>query len=113
MFQLIYAALINKVIQQDKLNRCHGCTIQHPGQSPHSCLMMDNDDAWMYHHDEVVETIDLNSVLKTTESVCSALGFTLGIKIMRGERYRAAKNAIFITVFPAGAHFNVPGNAAS
>ena len=30
--------------------------------------MMDNDDAWMYYHDEVVEQIDLNSVLNATES---------------------------------------------
>ena len=32
----------------------------------------------MYYHDEVVEQIDLNSVLKATESICSALGFKLG-----------------------------------
>ena len=40
--------------------------------------MMDNDNAWMYYHDEVVEQIDLNSVLNTTESICNALGFKLG-----------------------------------
>ena len=40
--------------------------------------MMDNDDAWMYYHDEVVEQIDLNSMLNTTESICSALDFKLG-----------------------------------
>ena len=40
--------------------------------------MMDNDDAWMYYHDEVVEQIDLNSVLNDTESICRALGFKLG-----------------------------------
>ena len=40
--------------------------------------MMDNDDALMYYHDEVVEQIDLNVILKTAESVCSALGFKLG-----------------------------------
>ena len=39
---------------------------------------MDNDDAWMYYHDEVVEQIDMNSVLKAIQSVCSALGFKLG-----------------------------------
>ena len=39
--------------------------------------MMDNDDAWMYYHDEVVEQIDLNSMLNSTESTCSALGFKL------------------------------------
>ena len=60
------------------VNRCHGCAIQHPSQNQHSCLMMDNDDAWMYYHDEVVEQIDLNVILKTAESVCSALGFKLG-----------------------------------
>ena len=39
--------------------------------------MMDSDDAWMYRHDEVVEQIQLNSMLKATESICSALGFKL------------------------------------
>ena len=78
VFQLTYAALIDKLIQQEKLNRCHGCAIQHPSQNQHSCLMMDNDDAWMYYHDEVVEQIDLNSMLNATESICSALGFKLG-----------------------------------
>ena len=77
VFQLTYAALIGKLIQQEKLNRCHGCAIQHPSQNQHSCLMMDNDDAWMYYHDEVVEQIDLNSMLNATESICSALGFKL------------------------------------
>ena len=33
---------------------------------------------WMYYHNEVVEQIDLNSMLKATESICSALGFKLG-----------------------------------
>ena len=40
--------------------------------------MMDNDDAWMYYHDEAAGQIDLNSVLNATESICSALGFKLG-----------------------------------
>ena len=78
VFQLTYAALVDKLIQQEKLNHCDGCAIQHPSQNQHSCLMMDNDDAWMYYHDEVVEQIDLNSMLNTTESICSALGFKLG-----------------------------------
>ena len=43
----------------------------------HSCLMMDNKEAWMYYRDDVVEKIDLNAVLKTAESVCSSLGFKL------------------------------------
>ena len=70
--------MVDKLIQQEKLNRCHDCAIEHPSQNQHSCLMMDNDDAWMYFHDEVVEKIDLNSVPKATESVCIALGFKLG-----------------------------------
>ena len=78
VFQLTYAATVDKLIQEQKLNRCHGCAIQQPSQNQHSCLMMDNDDAWMYYHDEVVEQIDLNVILKTAESVCSALGFKLG-----------------------------------
>ena len=39
--------------------------------------MIDNKEAWMYYRDDVIEKIDLNAVLKTTESVCSALGFKL------------------------------------
>ena len=77
VFQLTYAAFIDKLIQQEKLNHCDGCAIQHPSQNQHSCLMMDNDDAWKYYHDEVVEQIDLNSMLNATESICSALGFKL------------------------------------
>ena len=57
VFQMTYAATVDKLIQEQKLNRC---------------------DAWMYYHDEVVEQIDLNVILKTAESVCSALGFKLG-----------------------------------
>ena len=78
VFQLTYAAMVDKVFQQEKLNRCHGCAIQQPSQNQHSCLMMDNDDAWMYYHDEVVKQIDLNSMLNAIESICSALGFKLG-----------------------------------
>ena len=78
VFQLTYAAMVDKVFQQEKLNRCHGFAIQQPSQNQHSCLMMDNDDAWMYYHDEVVKQIDLNSMLNATESICSALGFKLG-----------------------------------
>ena len=62
----------------EKLNPFHGCGIQHPSQNQHSCFMMDNNDAWMYFHDEVVEQLDLNSVLKATESVCIALGYRQG-----------------------------------
>ena len=77
VFQLTYAALVDKLIQQEKLNHCDGCAIQQPSQNQHSCLMMDNDDAWIYYHDEVVEQTDLNSMLNATESICSALGFKL------------------------------------
>ena len=78
VFQLTYAAMVNKLIQQEKLNHCHGCAIQHPSQNQHSCLMIDNDDTWMHYHDEVLEKSDLNSVLNATESICNALGFKLG-----------------------------------
>ena len=68
VFQLTYAALVDKLIQQEKLNHCDGYAIEHPSQNQHSCLMMNNDDAWKYYHDEVVEQIDLNSMLNATES---------------------------------------------
>ena len=77
VFQLTYAAMLDTLIQEEKLNRCNGFVIQHPSQRKHSCLMMDNEEAWMYYRDDVVEKIDLNAVLKTIESLCSALGFKL------------------------------------
>ena len=77
VFQLTYAAVFDKLIHQEKVNRCHGCTIDHPSQRQHSCLMMDNEDAWFYYHDEAREQIDLAVVMKTVENVCSTLGLKL------------------------------------
>ena len=38
---------------------------------------MDNEEAWMLYRDVVLEKIDLNAALKTSESVCSAVGLKL------------------------------------
>ena len=78
VFQLTYAAVFDKLIHQEKVNRCHSCTIDHPSQRQHSCLMMDNEDVWFYYHDDAREQIDLAVVMKTVESVCGAIGFKLG-----------------------------------
>ena len=78
VFQLTYAAFFDKLVQEEKVNRCHGCTIQHPSQRQHSCLMFDTEDSWFYYHDEAREQIDLAVVMKTVESVCSTLGLKLG-----------------------------------
>ena len=67
--------MVDELIQEEKLNRCHGCAIQHPSQRQHSCVMMDKEDSWLYYREDVVEKIDLNAVLKNAESVCNALGF--------------------------------------
>ena len=77
-FQLTYANMVDELIQEEKLNRCHGCAIQHPSQRQHSCAMMDKEDSWLYYREDVVEKIDLNAVLNNAESVCKALGFKLG-----------------------------------
>ena len=42
-----------------------------------TCLMMDNEEAWILYRDVVLEKINLNAVLKTSESVCSAVGLKL------------------------------------
>ena len=70
IFQLTYANMVNELIQEEKLNRCHGCAIQHLSQRKHSCLMMDKEDSWLYYREDVVEKIDLNAVLNNVESVC-------------------------------------------
>ena len=74
VFQLTYAAVFDKLVQEEKVNLCHGCAIQHPSQRQHSCLMLDTEDAWFYYHDEAREQIDLAVVMKTVESVSSTLG---------------------------------------
>ena len=71
VFQLTYAAFFDKLVQEEKVNRCHGCTIQHPSQRQHSCLMLNIEDAWFYYHNVAREQIDLAVVMKTVESVCS------------------------------------------
>ena len=78
VFQLTYAAYCDKLVQEEKANRCHGCAIQHSSQRQHSCLMLDIEDAWFYYHDEAREQIDLAMVMQTVESVCSTLGLKLG-----------------------------------
>ena len=78
IFQLTYANMVDELIQEEKLNRCHGCAIKHPSQRQHSCVMMDKEDSWLYYREDVVEKIDLNAVLNNAESVCNALGFKLG-----------------------------------
>ena len=75
VFQLTYAAVFGILIQEEKLNRCDGCAIQHSSQRQHSCLMMDSEDAWMFYQDDVVDKIHL--AMKTAESVCIAVGFKL------------------------------------
>ena len=78
VFQLTYAAFFDKLVQEEKVNRCHGCTIQHSSQRQHSCLMLDTVDAWFYYHDVAHEQIDLAVVMQTVERVCSTLGLKLG-----------------------------------
>ena len=77
VFQLTYAAYCDKLVQEEKANRCHGCAIQHPSQRQHSYLMLDIEDAWFYYHDKAREQIDLAMVMQTVESVCSTLGLKL------------------------------------
>ena len=62
--QLTYAAMLDRLIQEENLNSCHECVIQHPSQREHSCLMMDSEEVWLSYHDEVREKIDANDVLK-------------------------------------------------
>ena len=78
VFQLTYGAFFDKLVQEEKVNRGHGCAIQHPSQRQHSCQMLDIEDAWFYYHDIACEQIDLAVVKKTVESVCSTLGLKLG-----------------------------------
>ena len=84
VFQLTYTAFFDKLVQEEKVNRCYGCAIQHPSQRQHSCLMFDTEDARFYYHNVAREQIDLAVVMKTVENVCSTLGLQLG---QRWESY--------------------------
>ena len=78
VFHLTYAAFFDKLVQEEKVHRCHGCSIEHSSRRQHSCLMLDIEDAWFYYHDEAREQIDLAMVMQTVGSVCSTLGLKLG-----------------------------------
>ena len=84
VFQLTYAAFCEVLVHQAKVNQCNGCAIHHPSQREHSCLMMESEEAWNCYNDEAREQIDLVTVMKTVEKVCSTLGFKLG---QTWERY--------------------------
>ncbi|KAL9977095.1 hypothetical protein ACROYT_G014465 [Oculina patagonica] len=73
-----YAAFCEDLVNPEKVNRCHGCTIHHSSQREHSCLMMDSEDVWFYYHEEAREQIDLDIMIKTAENVCCTMGFKLG-----------------------------------
>ena len=55
VLQLTFSAVFDILICEEKVNRCDGCAIYHPSQRERSCLMMYNEDVWMYNHDEVRE----------------------------------------------------------
>ena len=78
VFQLTSGTFFDKLVQEEKVSRCNGCTIQHPSQRQHSCLMFVTEDAWFYYHDVAREQIGLAVVMKTVESICSTLGLKLG-----------------------------------
>ncbi|KAL9984666.1 hypothetical protein ACROYT_G006988 [Oculina patagonica] len=51
VFQLLCAAMFDRLIHKKKPNRCNGCATHHSSQREHSCPMMDNKN----YHNEVRE----------------------------------------------------------
>ena len=45
VFQLAFAAVCDELILQELLRRCFGCTVNHPSEMEHSCLMVDDDES--------------------------------------------------------------------
>ena len=86
VLQRTYAAFLDRLIQGEKLNGCHGCVIQHPSQREHSCVMMDSEEEWLFYRDEAREKIGVNDVLKTANSVCTLIGFKLEILCKRATQ---------------------------
>ena len=77
VFQLSFAAACDELIQQEKWEHCHGFFINHPSQRQHSCLMIDNGEAWLRYFDQVVDKVDLLRIRRIAETICGALGFNL------------------------------------
>ena len=77
VIKLSYAAFYDEYVHEEKVASCNRCAINHPSQRQHTCVMMVNEEAWEYYHEEAQMKIDLSTVRKTIESVCSDLGFTL------------------------------------
>ena len=75
VFQLTFAALCDGIIQQEKVSCCNGCAFDHPSQTEHSCLMIDQEEAWFLYFDQAVEKVDLAHVMTAIVNVCSILGF--------------------------------------
>ena len=73
VFQLMYAAMFDSLIQEEKVNRCNGCSVNHPSQRQHSCLMMDSRDGWFYCHDDARDKINLNEILRTAKAYAVCL----------------------------------------
>ena len=78
VLQLTCAAMLDRHIQEEKLNGCHGCVIQHLSQREDTCLMMNNKEACLFYHEEARENINVNDVLTTANRIYSLIGFKLG-----------------------------------
>ena len=81
--------MVDKLIQQEKLNRCHGCVIQHPSQNQLSCFMMDNNDAWICYHDEATWILCWK-----LPKVYAVLLASRWVNHGKRIRFRASKNAM-------------------
>ena len=85
----LVAAILDRLIHDEKLNRCNGCVIHHPSQREHSCLMMDTED-------ERTLELHFNSGLKA--SVTERFNRTFKNKMYK---YFTAKNTLsYIYVLP-------------
>ena len=77
IFRFAFAAVCDEAVHQAKMDSCYGCETNQPSQRHHSCLMMDQEDAWSYYFDRAMDKMDLLHVLNISRQVCAALGFTL------------------------------------
>ena len=99
VFQLSFAAVCDELIQQETLGRCIGCAVNHPSQREHSCLMMDDEEAWFRYFDQALDDIDHAHVMTIVEKVCSTLGFKLqdnNWKAYLSELTKLTKTAMYL-----------------
>ena len=66
-WKIVYCEAVRGKINELSYTRCHGCLINHPSQTQHSCLMQNEEDDLFLYFTEALENLDEITVLEEFE----------------------------------------------